>query len=124
MGQFSVRVRISHPTDPSKHAEIDMMVNTGATLTWAPQQLLESIGAPRGQRRAFQVADGRIIERETAGAVVGVNSNETYVTVVAAEPGDAHLLGVTALESLGLAVDPIRQKLIPQVLLAMPALCR
>ncbi len=95
------------------------MVDTGATLTWVPRPLLEGIGAPRGQRRSFQVADGRIVERETAGAIVGVDGNETHVTVVAAEPGDAHLLGVTALESLGLAVDPVRLKLIPQVLLAM-----
>lgn len=44
---------------------------------------------------------------------------EGMVTVVIAETGDAHLLGATALETLGFGVDPIRQQLIPQSLLAM-----
>ena len=48
-----------------------------------------------------------------------VNGNEANVTVVVAEPGDSHLLGATALESLGFSVDPIARRLIPQELVAM-----
>jgi len=65
------------------------------------------------------MADGRIIERETAGAIIRLNGTEAIVTVVVAEPGDGHLLGATTLETLGFAIDPIKRQLVPQQLLAM-----
>jgi len=48
-----------------------------------------------------------------------LDGTHAVVTVVIAERGDSGLLGTTALESLGFAVDPINQKLIPRTLLAM-----
>ncbi len=119
MGQFSVLVRIAHPTDPSRAAEVELLVDSGATLSWIPRELIERLGVPRLPRRSFLVADGRTIERETAGASVRVNGTEAMVTLVVAEPGDGHLLGATALESLGFAIDPIHRRLVPQELLAM-----
>jgi hypothetical protein len=65
------------------------------------------------------MADGRLVERETAGVLMKLNGCEANVTVVLGEPDDGCLLGATALESLGFAVDPIRQQLVPQQLLAM-----
>jgi clan AA aspartic protease len=119
MGQFSVHVAVAHPTDPTRVAEVELFVDTGATLSWVPREVLNQLGVPRLPRRSFLVADGRTIERDTAGAVVRLNGREANVTVVVAEPGDGHLLGATALESLGFSVDPIGQRLIPQELLAM-----
>ena len=119
MGQFSVVVTIAHPTDPSRTAEVELLVDSGATLSWVPRELLERLGVPRLPRRSFPVADGRTIERETAGASIRVNGSEAIVTLVVAEPGDGRLLGATALESLGFGVDPIRRRLVPQELLAM-----
>lgn len=117
--QFSVRVTIAHPTDSARSAEVDLLVDTGATLSWVPRQLLEQLGLPLLPRRTFRLADGRTVERETAGAMVRLNGNEANVTVVLAEPSDDHLLGATALESLGFAVDPIGRRLVPQISLAM-----
>jgi clan AA aspartic protease len=119
MGQFSVHVAVAHPTDPTRVAEVELFVDTGATLSWVPREVLDQLGVPRLPRRSFLVADGRTIERDTAGAVVRLNGKEANVTVVVAEPGDGHLLGATALESLGFSVDPIGRRLIPQELLAM-----
>ncbi len=119
MGQFSVRATIAHPSDPARSAEADLFVDTGATLSWVPRQLVEPLGLPPLPRRAFRVADGRTLERETAGAIIRVNGSEAIVTVVVAEPGDAHLLGATTLESLGFTVDAVNQRLVPQILLAL-----
>ncbi len=119
MGQFSVLVTIAHPTDPQRVAEMELLVDSGATLSWVPREVLDRLGVPRLPRRSFLVADGRTIERETAGASVRVNGSEAIVTLVVAEPGDGHLLGATALESLGFGIDPIRRRLVPQELLAM-----
>ena len=119
MGQFSLRVTIAHPSDLGRTADVDLLVDTGATLSWVPRAVLEHLGAPRLPSRPFLLADGSTTERETAGAVITIDGAKANVTVVVAEPGDAHLLGATTLESLGFAVDPIHQRLVPQSLLAM-----
>ncbi|MFQ5926360.1 MAG: retroviral-like aspartic protease family protein [Terriglobia bacterium] len=119
MGQFSVRATLGHPSDLTRVAEVELLVDTGATLTWIPREVVETLGMPRLRRRSFLVADGRTVERDTAGAIVRLNGNEANVTVVVAEPGDGHLLGATALESLGFAVDPEGRRLLPRQLLAM-----
>ena len=119
MGQFSVRTAIAHPADPNRVAEVDLLVDTGATLSWVPRQILEQLGIPRLPRRRFLLADGGFVERDTAGVLIRMDGTEAMVTVVVAESGDAHLLGATALETLGLGIDPVRQQLIPQSLLAM-----
>jgi len=119
MGQFSVRVTVIHPTDPNRTAETDLLVDTGATLSWVPRQILEGIGAPRVSRMSFRVADGRTVERETSLVIFRVNGASSGVPVVIAEPGDGQLLGATALEALGYGVDPVNLRLIPHALLAM-----
>jgi hypothetical protein len=44
--------------------------------------------------------------------VVTVNEDSTPCRVVFGESGDAALLGLTVLEQLGLAVDPVQRRLI------------
>ncbi len=88
MGQFSVRVTFARPSDATRAAEVELIVDTGATLTWVPREVLQQLGVPRLRRRSFLVVDGRTIERDTAGAVVRLDGTEANVTVVVAEPGD------------------------------------
>ena len=119
MGRFSVLATITHPGDTTRSAEVALLVDTGATLSWVPRELLERLDVPRLARRPFVLADGKTIERDTAGVLMRLNGTDGMVTVVVAEAGDAHLLGATALETLGFGIDPIRQQLRPQALLAM-----
>jgi clan AA aspartic protease len=119
MGQIQVTVTVSNPSERSRRADVNLIVDTRATLSWVPREIIERLGAPLLRRRPFLLADGRTIERDTAGAIMKLNETEVGVTVVVAEPGDGHLLGVTALETLGLAVDPVNLRLVPQTLLAM-----
>jgi clan AA aspartic protease len=119
MGQFSVQIAVSHPTEASREAQVELLVDTGATLTWISREVLDRLGVPRVGRRSFVLADGRNVERETAVATVRFDGIRGGVTVVIAEPGDGQLLGATALETLGLAVDPVARRLVRQALLAM-----
>ena len=119
MGPFAVRTVIAYPGDPHRTAEVELLVDTGATLSWVPRETLEQLGIPRMLRRRFLPADGGFVERDTAGVLMRMNGTEGMVTIVIAEPGDAHLLGATALETLGFGIDPIRQQLVPQSLLAL-----
>lgn len=119
VGQFAVRTSVANPSDPSRSADIDLLIDTGATLSWIPREIAEELDVPRLARRRLVLADGGTVERETAGVLMRLDGTEAMLTVVVAERGDAHLLGATALETLGFGVDPIRQELIPRSLLAM-----
>ena len=121
MGQFSVQATITHPGDANRSAEVALLVDTGATLSWIPREVLDRLGVPRLARRPFLLADGKTIQRDTAGVLMRLNGTDGMVTVVVAEGSDAHLLGATALETLGFGVDPIRQQLLTRALLAMRA---
>ncbi len=97
------------------------MVDTGSTLTWISRALAGRLGLPRLPRQRFVLADGRRLERTTALAVVRIAGREAGVTVVLAGEGDAQMLGATSLESLGLAIDPIGERLVQRPMLALGA---
>jgi predicted aspartyl protease len=119
MGLFTVSVTVGHPADPTHSADVDLWVDTGATLSWVPREIVNRLGIPLLGRRSFLHADGRTIERETATALLRLDGIQAGVTVVVAEPGDGYPVGATALETLGFGVDPMNKKLVPQSLLAM-----
>jgi predicted aspartyl protease len=120
MGTFSVTVTVAHPTEPGKAVRVDLLVDTGATISFVPAEVLASLGiAPRGPEREFETAAGAVIRRRLGVASLAVDGQETITPVVFGEPGDATVLGAVALESLGLIVDPMARRLIPRRFLAL-----
>jgi len=113
MGRFEVNVKVSNLAQPERTAEVSLLVDTGATLSWLPRDFLERIGVRPMARGRFQLPDGRYVEREKGGVLLSVDGQTVAMTVAFAEPGEATVLGATALEALGLAVDPVKQKLVP-----------
>ena len=64
MGFIKTRVRVSNPSDPSKYAELELLVDTGATFTLIPRVSLEQIGIEADAKFKLKMADGRFIERD------------------------------------------------------------
>ncbi len=89
------------------------LVDTGSEYTWIPRRVLEELGIRAQRTQAFQVADGRRIERDIGYALVRAGGMEAPDLIVFAEPGDMTLLGAHSLEGLNLKIDPIRKELIP-----------
>ena len=75
-------------------------------------------GKPRREKE-FRTIEGKIIRRKTGPATVRYDGAEADVEVVFGEESDAEVLGVTALESLGLQIDPVTLKLNRSSLLAL-----
>ena len=120
MGTFSVSVRVGHPTEAEVSATVDLLVDTGATISFVPAAVLAGLGIhPRWTEREFETASGAVIRRSVGAALFAVDGHETLTPVVFGEPGDAAVLGAVALESLGLVVDPIARRLIPRRFLAL-----
>ncbi|HEV8381649.1 MAG TPA: retroviral-like aspartic protease family protein [Gemmatimonadales bacterium] len=91
----------------------ETLVDTGSEYTWIPRRVLEELGIRAQRQQAFEVADGRRIERDIGYALVRAGGTEAPDLVVFAEPGDMTLLGAHSLEGLNLKIDPVRKELVP-----------
>jgi clan AA aspartic protease len=111
MGATHVTVAVSNPGDPNRRWEGLFLVDAGAIDCLAPAKHLREIGLqPRG-KRTYELADGSEIVFEIAVAQVEFMGDLVGATVIFG-PDDAEpILGVTALESVGIEVDPQNQRL-------------
>lgn len=111
MGATHVTVRITNPADPEKFWEGLFLVDTGATDSLVPRQHLEAIGLEPKGSRVYQLADGKDLELQITTADIEFMGEITAGAVIYGEPGAEPLLGVTPLESVGIEVDPVSQRL-------------
>jgi len=110
---FRVNVVAKNPKDESRATgPIEVLVDTGAELTWLPSALLQAAGIEPRRKRSFTTATGVSVERTVGYAVLAVEGHETVDEVVFAERGDLSLLGVRTLEGFGVVVDPLGHRLV------------
>src|SRR5439155_25558306 len=89
MGTFRVDIEIENPARPGQRQRLpQVLVDTGAELSWVPGPFLESLGIERYSRWRFRQADGTILERWTGAAFVHVSGKRAADDVVFGEPGD------------------------------------
>ncbi len=111
MGETFVSVVVRNPAQPDTTWENAFLVDTGSIDCLAPRTQIEAIGlAPRGQR-TYSLADGSEITMQITTADLELVGETIGVTIVMAVEGTEPLLGLTAMESAGLAVDPSSQEL-------------
>lgn len=110
MGLFHVRSRLTGPTGRTE--EVDLLVDTGATLLVMPRTLAERLEVVPRRSQPVQTAGGRREIWPVAEVRVALDGQEVTTPCFIAPEGPA-LLGAVALESLFLAVDPVAKKLIP-----------
>lgn len=113
MGEVHVALRVINPRTGAESADITALADTGATLSLIPGPLLDRLGIEKGRIVSLVLADGRRAQRHVGDAVVAVNGDAAPCRIVFGEAGDAALLGLTVLEQLGLAVDPVQRRLVP-----------
>ena len=111
MGHTVVKVRVYNPSDGSKSLDLELLVDAGSTYTWIRNDRLVRLNISPIGRRRFRTIEGRIIVREIGEAVVECMGRRATTIVVFAEKNDSEVLGLHALEGLGLEVDPITRQL-------------
>ena len=111
MGATYVTVTVRNPAEPHRAWEGVFRVDPGAMNCLAPRQHLAAIGlVPEGQRR-YRQADGSETMMDIAIAQVEFMDGLTGVNIVLGDDDAEPLLGLTALESVGIEVDPVNQTL-------------
>jgi clan AA aspartic protease len=111
MGATHVTVAVTNPADLQRRWEGLFLVDTGAIDCMAPGKHLRAIGIePRG-KRTYELADGTEIIMEIGVASVEFMGEVVGVTIIFGQDDIEPILGVTALESVGIEVDPQNQRL-------------
>ena len=112
MGTFTVALQIHGPGE-QRTVEVQALVDTGATHTLLPRDILIELGIIPEELVPFQLADERTVEYEVGEARLRLDGRERTTLVVFGPEGAAPLLGATTLELFNLAVDPMRRILVP-----------
>lgn len=111
MGTVHVTVTVRNPAQPERAWEGEFLVDTGATDSMVPRPHLDAIGLEPVSRRVYELADGSELELDVTNAGIEFMGEILAGRVIYGEPEAEPLLGVTALESAGMAVDPGSQEL-------------
>ena len=112
MGTFSVQIEVGRPYG-DQFASVEALVDTGATYSFFSSHLLEGLGVVSTETSTFELADGRVVELPMGYAAIRMSDKQIIAPVVFGPGGASPLLGATALEIARLAIDPVRQRLVP-----------
>lgn len=111
MGLTKVTTRLTNFQDAEKSYEALFLVDTGATDSMAPAGELEKIGIRSEGKMSYELSDGTVKEYPYGLVRIEFMGEVTAGRVVFGEPGAEPILGVTALESVGIMVDPVNKTL-------------
>jgi len=117
MGTFAVNLWVGN-LFADAGASVEAIVDTGATYSMIPGSLLAELGIEPIESRISRIADGSRVEMQTSWARFSAEGRNA-VARVSFGPEGVYLLGATTLEDMGLAVDPVDRRLMPQEALLM-----
>ena len=114
MGTFRISIQLAR-VDGEQFESMEALVDTGASYTWIPRDLLERLGVRPDDERVFVLADGREVRYPMAWVRVRLEGRGRIqpTLVVCGDSGTEPLLGAFTLEGFGLGVDPVNRRLIP-----------
>lgn len=111
MGIVQVTAEVCNPGNTDRRWEGLFLVDTGSIDCMVPGNCLRSIGIePRG-KRTYELADGTEQVMDIGVAQIEFMGECVGVTVIFGKNDVEPILGVTALESVGIEVDPQNKKL-------------
>ncbi len=111
MGATHVTVAISNPADRTRRWEALFLVDTGSVDCYVPANRLRELGILPAHQRTYELADGTEVTLDIAVAQIEFMGEVVGATVIFGRDDVEPLLGVTALESAGIEVDPQNQRL-------------
>ncbi len=111
MGATHVTVTIRNPAEPERTWEGLFLVDTGSIDSLVPRPHLEAIGLKPKGRRIYELADGSELILDVTTADIEFMGEIVGGTIIMGADDAEPLLGVTALESVGIEVDPLNQRL-------------
>ncbi len=110
LGETRVTVRVH---GNKGYADVDMLVDTGSTLTKIPESVAKKIGIEASETVEVELADGSLRDRGEAQTEMEIFGRRRIVPLLVGPDGEEPLLGLTTLEIFRLKVNPAAQRLEP-----------
>jgi len=111
MGLIHVTVTLKSLGVTNGNYEADFLVDTGATDSLAPARELINIGVQQAGKMVYELADGTLQEYPFGLVKIEFMGEVTAGRVIFGPDNSEPILGVTALESVGITVDPSNRTL-------------
>ncbi len=94
-------------------AEVEAVVDTGATYLCLPPPVIRELGLLYSHSRPVQTANGIVERRIFRGAEITIKGRTEEMSVMENDETTPALIGYVVLEVLDFVVDPKSQELIP-----------
>lgn len=111
MGLTYVTTILRSSRDAEKKYEAQFLVDTGATDCLASEKHLQKAGIETVGKTVYELADGKLVEYQFGLVIIEFMGEITAGRIIFGPDNVEPILGVTALESVGIMVDPINKTL-------------
>ena len=111
MGATYVTVTVRNMTDPERAWEGRFLADTGASISVVPRVRLEAVGIEPSGTRVFELADGSSTRLEVGFARLDFMGEIASGMVILGADDAEPLLGLTAMQEVGVKVDPVNHRL-------------
>lgn len=111
MGTVYVTARVRPVAGSRKFFDAEFLVDTGAINCRAATSMLKRIGIKPEAREVYELANGETVEYPVGFARVSFLGSETMTRIIFGPEGIEPLIGVVALEDMGIGVDPVSRTL-------------
>ena len=111
MGTTHVTVMVRNPAEPDRTWEGLFLVDTGAIDCLVPRKHLREIGLVPKAQRTYELADGSETKMDITTGEIEFMGEIVGSTIIIGPDDVEPILGVTALESVGIEVDPRTRRL-------------
>ncbi len=113
MGLTVLEIEVGNPANPKVTEMVEFLIDSGAVYSVVPGHILRRLGIKPLTEQSFRLANGAKITRKKGGALFRYGKAIGVADVIFGQRGDSNLLGAMTLETLGLALDPLRRELKP-----------
>lgn len=111
MGNIKVTTTITNLVKSREGYEAEFLVDTGSIDCMAPESKLKEVGIEVEGKNVYELANGQPVEYNYGYARVAFMGSETVAQVIFGPEEAEPILGVVALENVGIAVDPVSRTL-------------
>ena len=114
MGEVRLTLEVGDVRE-ERFETVEVLVDTGSTYCQVPGSLLRRLGVPVRWETQVRLADSRIITDQIGQASIKLEGKTFVAPIAFGKEGEPNLLGLVALETAMLAVDPVQQRLVPTI---------
>ena len=114
MSRVIEKVKFTNLFDPEKTAEVDALIDTGATMVVLPLNIVEELHLRKMREATVRYGNNKTEIKSVYGVVmVEIGGRAGEFSVLAEPEGSQPLIGHVVLEILDLLVDPSAKRVIP-----------